>query len=168
MAYHNRHRGFSGEDARESIKDHADRFGASLATLKNQVTRHLKTLVHGRGFGNLGVVRKATVSEGTALRGEYTVTSVEPSPLASAYMIYANWPSNTAKVAISEIVSGRNSVGRIFFLNGFRVMSVLRELEDRDLVKIETAAGLDQIGRNPKISLQDILQMIVTEAKCEA
>jgi len=168
VAYHNRHRGFSREDACESIKDYADQFHASLPTLKNQVTRHLKSLVHRRGFGNLGVVRKAAAGEGIALRGEYTITPLEPDPLAAAYVIYANWPSHTAKVAISETVSGRNSVGRIFFLNEFQVMSILQELGDRDLVKIETAAGLDQIGRNPKITLEDILQMIVTEAKSEA
>jgi len=168
VAYHNRHRGFSREDARELIKDHTDRFGVSLATLKNQVTRHLATLVHRRGFGNLGVVRKAIAREGTALGGEYMVTPLEPDPLAAAYVICANWPPHTAKVAISEIVSGRNSVGRVFFLNEFQVISILRELEGRDLVKIETAAGLDQIGRNLNITLEDILQMIVTEAKREA
>jgi hypothetical protein len=70
-------------------------------------------------------------------------------------------------VAISEIVSGRNSVGRVFFLTKFQVVSTLRELEDRGLLKIETAAGLDQIGRDPRISPDDILQMLVAEAQGE-
>lgn len=168
VAYRNRYRGFSGEEARELIRDYAGGFHASLRTLKNQVTRHLKSLVHRRGFGNLGLVRKAAAGERAALRREYTVTPLEPNPLVAAHVVYANWPSSTAKVAISQIVSGRNSVGRIFFLSRFQVMSILRELENRGLIKIETAAGLDQIGVNPEVTFEDILQMIVQEVKSEA
>jgi len=132
--------------------------------IKSETSNWLNTLAMAEGLGNLGIFVR--VREGSSVL--YRLQSHEPAPFSAAYMLYANWPSNTAKVAISEVVSGRNSVGRIFFLNEFQVMSILRELEDRDLIKIETAAGLDQIGRNPNITLEDILQMIVTEAKCEA
>lgn len=136
----------------------------SKGKIESETGNWLNSLAMPEGIGNLGTFVR-TREKG---RVTYGLQSHEPAPLIAAYIVYANWPSNTAKVAISEIVSGRNSVGRIFFLNEFQVMSVLRELEDRRLVKIETAAGLDQIGVNPEVTSEGILQMIVQEAKSEA
>ena len=130
--------------------------GLSEESLKRQIPIHLGTLTDRKGFGNLGLIEKHGA--------EYVLCPLQPNPLVAAHIIYTNWPSHTAKVAISEIVSGRNSVGRLFFLTKFQVMSILRELEDRGLIKIETAAGLDQIGRDPRITTENILEMIVAEA----
>jgi hypothetical protein len=143
---------FSSPEVR---REAATALGLSEESLKRQIPIHLGTLTDRNGFGNLGLIEK----QGP----EYVLCPLQPAPLVAAYNIYSNWPSNTAKVAISQIVSGRNSVGRIFFLTKFQVMSILRELEDQGLVKIETAAGLDQIGRDPNITPDDILEMILTE-----
>lgn len=155
VAYPRRFSGFTREEARYLIEERSQEFKAKLSTLKSQASRHLRGLIHRKGFGNLGLIQK----RGT----RYSIASFEPNPLIAAYIIYTNWPPNTAKVAISQIVSGSNSVGRIFFLTKFQVISILRELEDRGLVKIETAAGLDQIGRDPHITPEDILEMILAE-----
>lgn len=128
-------------------------------SIKKAVNNALKSLMEPEGLKDLGIIQSTT--EGT---NWYSMHSQHPDPLIAAYIIYANWPSHTAKVSISEIVSGRNSVGRIFFLTKFQVMSILRELEDRGLIKIETAAGLDQIGRDPRVTPDDVLEMIVAEA----
>ncbi len=136
--------------------------GMSEKSIRGGTNVALNSLTDTKGLGHLGLVQRAT--QGTTW---YSVHSQRPDSLVTAYIIYANWPSHTAKVAISEIVSGCNSVGRIFFLTKFQVMSILRELEDQGLIKIETAAGLDQIGRDPKITPDDILEMIVAEAQGE-
>lgn len=142
--------------ATELRKEANKALGLSEESLKRQIPIQLGTLTDRKGFGNLGLIKKHGA--------EYILCPLQPKPLIAAYIIYANWPSHTAKVAISEIVSGRNSVGRIFFLTKFQVMSILRELENRGLIKIETAAGLDQIGRDPRVTPDDVLEMIVAEA----
>lgn len=131
--------------------------GLSEESLKRQIPIHLGTLTGRNGFGNLGIIKK----HGT----EYVLCSLQPDPLVAAYTIYTNWPSHTAKVPISEIVSGRNSMGRIFFLDEMQVMTILRKLEARGFVKIETVAGLNQIGINPKLTPDDFLDMLISEAK---
>ena len=88
-----------------------------------------------------------------------------PGRLVAAYIIYVSWPPNTAKVAIDEILSGRNSLGRLFFLDEMQVMGLLRKLEERDLVKVETVARINQIGINPKLTADEILGMVVREAE---
>jgi len=143
----------------ELRKEASTALGLSEESLKRQIPIHLGTLTGRNGFGNLGIIKKCGA--------EYVLCPLEPDPLVAAYIIYTHWPPNTAKVAISQVLSGRNSVGRIFFLTRFQVMSILRELEDRGLVKIETAAGLDQIGRDPRVTPDDILEMIVAEARGE-
>lgn len=143
---------FSSLEARSEASAELD---LSEASLKRQIPIGLGTLTDRKGFGNLGIIRE--------LDAEYFIDPLQPHALTAAYSIYANWPSHTAKVAISEIITGRNSIGRIFLLTKYQVMSILRELEDRGLVKIEIAASLDQIGRDPMIGPEDILEMIVAE-----
>lgn len=130
----------------------------SRNTIRGAVNTTLNSLMDPEGLRDLGVIAR------DGKRPEsYSLHSQRSDGLIAAYIIYTNWPPNTAKVAISRIVSGRNSVGRIFFLTKFQVMSILRELEDQGLVKIETAAGLDQIGRDPDVSPEDILEMVLAE-----
>lgn len=157
VAYPRRASGFTVGEAHHLIEERSKEFEASLSTLKTQVTRHLRGLIHRKGFGKLGLIRKG--------KTRYYITPFEPNPFVCAYIIYTNWPPNTAKVAIKEIVSGRNSVGRIFFLDEMQVMTILRKLEDRGFVKIETVAGLNQIGINPKLTPDDFLDMLIGEIK---
>jgi hypothetical protein len=133
--------------------------GKSEKSVRRGINVTLNSLTNTKGLGDLELFRKVTRG-----RTWYSACSRCPDLLIVAYIIYTNWPSHTAKVAISEIVAGRNSVGRIFFLTEFQVMSILRELEDQGLIKIETAAGLDQIGRDPRITSDNILEMIIAEA----
>lgn len=164
VAYPQRASGFAVEEAHRLIEERSQEFKASLSTLKTQVTRHLKGLIHRNGLGNLGLIRRVERIE-RKQRNRYVVTPFEPSPLVAAYIIYTSWPPNTAKVAIKEIVSGRNSLGRIFFLDEMQVMTILRKLEERGFVKVETVAGLNQIGINPKLTANDFLDMLINEAK---
>ena len=112
VAYPRRASGFAVQEAHRLIKERSQEFEASSSTLKTQVTRHLKGLIHRNGFGGLGLIRRREREERKQRDGYYVVTPFEPSLLVAAYIIYTNWPSHTAKVAISEIVSGRNSMGR--------------------------------------------------------
>ena len=153
---------FTEEELNDDLIESDVLSGKSEKNIRKGVRTTLNSLTDPQGLKNLGLIQKATQRASW-----YSVHSQRPDPLVAAYIIYTNWPSHTAKVAISEIVSGRNSVGRIFFLTRFQAMSILRELEDRGLVKIETAAGLDQIGRDPGITPEDILEMIVAEAQSE-
>ncbi len=141
----------------ELRKEASTALGLSEESLKRQIPIHLGTLTGRNGFGNLGLIKKR--------RAEYVLCPLQPDPLVAAHIIYTNWPSHTAKVAISEIVSGRNSVGRLFFLDEMQVMTILRKLEARGFVKIETVAGLNQIGINLKLTPDDFLDMLISEVK---
>jgi len=132
----------------------------SEKNIKKGVNVTLNSLTDSQGLGNLGFIQKAT--RGT---NWYSVHPQRPDPFVAAYIIYTNWPPNTAKVAIKEIVSGRNGLGRIFFLDEIQVMTILRKLEARGFVKIETVAGLNQIGINPKLTPDDFLDMLINEVK---
>ncbi len=96
--------------------------------------------------------------------GWYTVHPHAPHVLVAGYILYSAWPPDTAKVAISEVAAGRNSLGRVFFLEEAQVIGLLRALEARGLVKVEMAAGINQIGINPKVTANDILDMLIQEA----
>lgn len=148
---------FEKEELVDGLVD-SDRLSGKRKTIRGAVNNTLNSLTEPEGLGDLRTIQSS--NERPEL---YSLHSQRPAPLIAAYIIYTNWPPNTAKVAISQIVSGSNSVGRIFFLTKFQVISILRELEDRGLVKIETAAGLDQIGRDPHIIPEDILEMILAE-----
>lgn len=152
--------GEQGEFEKQELIDglvESDSVSGKRSTVKGAVNTTLNSLTDPEGLKDLGIVRSSKES------GLYSLHSQGADALIAGYIIYENWPPNTAKVAISRVVSGRGSVGRIFFLTKFQVISILRELEDRGLVKIETAAGLDQIGRDPSVTPNDILEMAVAE-----
>jgi hypothetical protein len=136
----------------------SDWLSGKRTSIGGAVNTTLNSLVKTEGLKDLGVIRRSEREPES-----YSLHSQCPDRLVAGYIIYTNWPPNTAKVAISQIASGHNSLGRIFFLTEFEVMSILRELEDRNLIKIETAAGLNQIGRDSHIAPEDILEMMSAE-----
>jgi hypothetical protein len=151
--------GFTVEELGGNLIESGVLSGISEKNVKKAINTTLNSLTGLTGLKSLGLIQKAA-----GRTNWYGIHPRCPELLIAAYIIYVNWPSHTAKIAISEILSGRNSLGKLFFLTRFQVMSILRELEERGMVKIETAASLDQIGRDSRITPTDILEMIVVEA----
>ena len=151
---------FTVEELNRNLVERDVLSGISEKNIRKALNVTLNSLTDPKGLGDLGLVQRIT--QGST---RYEVHSQPPEPLVAAYIIYTNWPPNTAKVAINEIVSGRNSLGRIFFLDETQVMTLLRDLEARGFVKIETVASLNQIGINPKLTPHDFLDMLINEAR---
>lgn len=156
--------GFATADVVQGIIDSSLLPTTSARNIREGVGVSLNSMVDSTepasrsGLGPLGLIHKLEERE------QYAVHPCIPEPLVAAYIIYANWPLNTAKVAIAEIALGRNSLGRIFFLDEIQVMGILQRLEEQDLVKVETVARINQIGIHPKLAADDILDMLVREA----
>jgi len=64
-------------------------------------------------------------------------------------------------VRIKEVVSGQNSLGRIFFLTEPQVMALLSKLEQERALALEVIADLRQIGPNPSMTAEDFLEMLI-------
>lgn len=108
------------------------------------------------GFGTLGMI--VLFSDQTK---SFRVNSYRPDWRTAAYILYDSWPENTSRVKIDEVVSGRNSLGRIFFLTEPQVMVLLSKLEQERAIALEVVADLRQIGPNPSMKAEDFLEMLI-------
>jgi len=59
------------------------------------------------------------------------------------------------------VVSGPNSLGRIFFLTEPQVMVLLSKLEQERALALEIVADLNQIGLNPAMKAEGFLEMLI-------
>jgi hypothetical protein len=84
-----------------------------------------------------------------------------PAWQSAAYILYDSWPENVSRVKISEVVSGPNSLGRIFFLTEPQVMVLLSKLEQERALALEIVADLNQIGLNPAMKAEGFLEMLI-------
>lgn len=109
-----------------------------------------------KGFGTLGIV--TPLNDRTK---NFRVSSYKPDWRSAAYILYDSWPENVSRIRINEVVSGQNSLGRIFFLTEPQVMAVLVKLERERAIALEIVADLNQIGRNPSMKAQDFLEMLI-------
>ncbi len=108
------------------------------------------------GFGTLGTIVPLN-DQATKFR----VNSYRPEWRTAAYILYDSWPENTSRVRIKEVVSGQNSLGRIFFLTQPQVMVLLSKLEQERAIALEIVADLRQIGPNPAMKAEDFLEMLI-------
>lgn len=109
-----------------------------------------------KGFGTLGMVVPLSGQTET-----FRINSYRPDWRTAAYILYDSWPENTSRVRIKEVVSGQNSLGRIFFLTEPQVMALLSKLEQERALALEVIADLRQIGPNPSMTAEDFLEMLI-------
>lgn len=109
-----------------------------------------------KGFGTLGIIVPLNDQ-----KKSYRVNSYRPDWRTAAYILYDSWPENTSRVRIKEVVSGQNSLGRIFFLTEPQVMVLLSKLEQERAIALEIVADLNQIGPNPSMKAEDFLEMLI-------
>ena len=109
------------------------------------------------GFGKIGIVEEI-------LGANIEIHSYWVEPLVAAYIIYDLWEENQVAKSIKEIETEKYNIGRIFLMDNEAVMETLSEIEALRLINIETIAGLNQIRINPRITKEDILDMIIAEA----
>jgi len=110
------------------------------------------------GFGTLGMI----VSLGDQME-TFRINFYRPDWRSAAYIIYDSWPVNTSRMRISEVVSGQNRLGRIFFLTEPQVMVLLSKLEQERAIALEVVADLRQIGLNPSMKAEDFLEMLICD-----
>lgn len=121
--------------------------GVAFSSLKDSET----------GFGKIGIIEET-------LGANVEIHSYWVEPLVAAYIIYDLWEENQVAKSIKEIETEKYNIGRIFLMDSEAVMETLSEIEALKLITIETIAGLNQIRINPKITKEDILDMIIKEA----
>ncbi len=130
-------------------------FNVAPAFLTKRSNIYLDILVSPSSFGRLSTVVKQ--QDGKSFR----VNSYRPDWRSAAYILYDSWPENVSRIKISEVVSGRDSLGRIFFMTEPQVMALLSKLEQERVIALEVVADLNQIGRNPAMKAQDFLEMLI-------
>ena len=110
------------------------------------------------GFGTLGMI--VPFNDQTK---SFRVNFYRPDWRTAAYILYDSWPENTSRMRISEVVSGQNRLGRIFFLTEPQVMVLLSKLEQERAIALEVIADLRQIGPNPSMKAEDFLEMLIND-----
>ena len=129
-------------------------FDVDPGFLSKRAYIYLDLLTSSSNFGKLGVFVK--ISSET-----FRVNSYRPDWRTAAYILYDSWPENTSRMRIDEVVNGRNSLGRIFFLTEPQVMALLSKLEQERAIALEIVADLKQIGPNPSMKAEDFLEMLI-------
>jgi len=109
-----------------------------------------------KGFGTLGMIVALSDQMET-----FRINFYRPDWRSAAYILYDSWPENTSRMRIEEVVSGQNSLGRIFFLTEPQVMALLSKLEQERAIALEVIADLRQIGPNPSMKAEDFLEMLI-------
>lgn len=129
-------------------------FDVAPAFLSKRAYIYLDLLTNPSNLGRLGIfVGRAD--------GTFRVNSYAPDWRSAAYILYNSWPENTSRMRIEELVSGRNSLGRIFFLAEPQIMALLSKLERERAIALEMIADLNQIGLNPSMEARDFLEMLL-------
>lgn len=129
-------------------------FDVNPGFLSKRASIYRDALTNSSYFGKLGIF--VEVGSGT-----FRVNSYRPDWRTAAYILYDSWPENTSRVRIKEVVSGQNSLGRIFFLTEPQVMALLSKLEQERALALEVIADLRQIGPNPSMTAEDFLEMLI-------
>jgi len=122
--------------------------------VKGEASTAIRALTSEQGVSKLGIVVPIS-------KDHYRVNSYRPDWRTAAYILYDSWPENTSRVRIKEVVSGQNSLGRIFFLTEPQVMALLSKLEQERAIALEVVADLRQIGPNPAMKTEDFLEMLI-------
>lgn len=158
-------RTFSSEFSLSELRQYLDRHASDLGDpsardLKSVYLEAVNALTEsGRGLGVLGLVS----SSPNRPPDEFKINSYRPDWRAAAYILYESWPENVSRVRINEVVAGYNSIGRTFCLTEPGVMVLLSKLEQEHVIALEMIADLHQIGRNPAMSAQDFLEMLICD-----
>ena len=122
--------------------------------VRGEVSTTIGALTSEQGVSKLGIVVPIS-------RDRYRVNSYRPDWRTTAYILYDSWPENTSRMKIDEVISGQNSLGRIFFLTEPQVMALLSKLEQERAIALEVIADLRQIGPNPSMKAEDFLEMLI-------
>ncbi len=132
-----------------------DVVNAKTKVILDRGSTFLNALARSSGLGKLDMFSLAED------RSYVKVQSRIPPWQSAAYILYNSWPENVSRVRINEVVSGRNSLGRIFFLTEPQVMVLLSKLEQERAIALEMVADLRQIGPNPSMKAEDFLEMLI-------
>lgn len=129
-------------------------FDVAPGFLSKRAYIYLDLLTNSSNFGKLGIFVETS-------NKTFRVNSYRPDWRSAAYILYDLWPEDTSRMRIDEVVNGRNSLGRIFFLTEPQVMVLLSRLEQERAIALEIVADLKQIGPNPSMKAEDFLEMLI-------
>lgn len=129
-------------------------FNVNPDFLLKRASIYLDLLVNPTSFGKLAIFVK---NNDDSIR----INSYRPDWRSFAYILYFSWPENKSRMRISEIASGQNSLGRIFFMTESQVMLLLSKLEQECAIALEIIADLNQVGLNPAMKAEDFLEMLI-------
>jgi len=129
-------------------------FDVDPGFLSKRTYIYLDLLTNPSNFGKLGIFVETS-------NETFRVNSYRPDWRTAAYILYDSWPENTSRIRIDEVISGQNSLGRIFFLTEPQVMVLLAKLEQERAIALEVVADLRQIGPNPSMKAEDFLEMLI-------
>ena len=129
-------------------------FDVDPGFLSKRAYIYLDLLTNSSHFGKLGIFVETS-------NETFRVNSYRPDWRSAAYLLYDSWPENTSRIRIDEVISGQNSLGRIFFLTEPQVMVLLSKMEQERAIALEIVADLNQIGPNPSMKAEDFLEMLI-------
>jgi hypothetical protein len=145
---------FSKEAFKQALLNIGQGFDVDPQFLSKRAYIYRDLLSNSSHFGKLGIF----VETGDEI---FRINSYRPDWRSAAYILYDSWPENTSRMRIGEVVTGRNRLGRIFFLSEPQVMALLSRLEQERAIALEVVADLRQIGLNPSMRAEDFLEMLI-------
>jgi len=145
---------FNKDTFRRALLNIGQDFDVNPRFLSKRASIYRDLLTNSSNLGKLGIFVK-TGNE------TFRVNSYRPDWRSAAYILYDSWPENTSRIRIDKVVSGQNSLGRIFFLTEPQVMVLLSKLEQERAIALEVIADLKQIGPNPSMKAEDFLEMLI-------
>lgn len=146
---------FDRERFRVALLHASHGFNVSPAFLTKRAPIYLDLLTDPTNLGRIGTV--AREADGKLFK----VRSRRPDWRSAAYLLYAFWPENQSRTKIDELLSGQDSLGRIFCMTRPQVMALLSKLEQESIIALEMVADLNQVGLNPAMRAQDFLEMLI-------
>lgn len=146
---------FQMQEYKDFLTSLTSEIGARAEVILDRRSKFLNALTEPQGLGKLGMFSHAEDRSFVKVRPRI------PAWQSAAYILYDSWPENVSRVRISEVISGQNSLGRIFFMTEPQVMVLLSKLEQERIIALEMIADLHQVGRNPAVKVQDFLEMLI-------
>lgn len=145
----------TAEEAKEKMLTFKSEIQVQEKDIRSLTRQALSSLAdEATGFGKMGIVKEIE-------KNSFYISYYEPHYLVAAYIIFDRWRKGDTVCKFNTIIDGDYHIGRLFFMCEDDVFAIFEKLKQEKLIAIEVTGGLNQITKNPKISINEILEEMV-------
>ena len=108
-------------------------------------------------FTQLGLIKTIGKQNGETI---YQKRAIKELNVYLAYYILKETFKNTKSINLKDVINGENSIGRIYNLDSYKIMSTLENMKNKGLINIIRTGGLDYINLNEEVDEFKLLEKI--------